>query len=222
MKTRIEDPRVWLSGKDAGLYIGRSRDAVEKRAVPWQDDYVPKKIRYKLLQMDEGGEAERRYFKFDFDHWLVVPPGGTTAERSSQVYTDATNRSGNKVSHAGERTGDAISSQFEERTPSGKSINQERQRPHGQQRPQPPKLKQSGDSSGERTSQKVKETALNKAGTKRTSTTSRGSPLRPKKPSITWENAVKHKINTLRNTTKTMKTRAIRVIVLVSPRYVWN
>jgi len=72
-----DDPRLWMSGKDAALFVGRSRDSIEKRAVPWTPEYVPKKIRYVHLQMDKGGEIERRYYKPDLDGWLMVPPGGS-------------------------------------------------------------------------------------------------------------------------------------------------
>ena len=39
---------MWLSGKEAGEYIGMSRDYVEARAVPWpgEDGYVPNRVRY--------------------------------------------------------------------------------------------------------------------------------------------------------------------------------
>lgn len=77
MITYPDDPRLWMSGKDAGLFVGRSRDAVEKRAVPWVEEYIPKKIRYKFQQMDEGGEIERRYYKPDLEGWLSIPPGGS-------------------------------------------------------------------------------------------------------------------------------------------------
>lgn len=116
MKTWPNDPRVWLGGKDAGLYIGRSRDAVEKRAIPWRDEYVEKKVRYKLLQMDADGETERRYFKPDLDKWLLIPPGGSTGDRTVKTQQDATNHSGYRGGCSGENVGEAPYSEARVRT----------------------------------------------------------------------------------------------------------
>lgn len=115
MNALPNDPRVWLGGKDAGLYIGRSRDAVEKRAIPWCEQYVDKKVRYKLLQMDTGGEAERRYFKPDLDKWLLIPPGGSNGDRTIKAQHDATNHSGYRKGCSGENVGEAPSSEAQDR-----------------------------------------------------------------------------------------------------------
>lgn len=71
---------MWLSGKDAGAYIGYSRDTVEIRAIPWQPTHVLHQIRYKLVQLDEKGPKVRRYYQPDLDALLQVPPGGTAGE----------------------------------------------------------------------------------------------------------------------------------------------
>lgn len=64
---------MWLGGKDAGLYIGCSRDYVEQRALPWRDDYVPFKVRFKMLVGDPVGQPTRKYYRPDLDALLVVP-----------------------------------------------------------------------------------------------------------------------------------------------------
>lgn len=60
---------VWLGGRDAGIYVGRSRDWVEIRALAWQDEWIRGRIRYQL-DVDSG---DRRYFVEDLD-LLQEPP----------------------------------------------------------------------------------------------------------------------------------------------------
>jgi hypothetical protein len=55
------------------MYIGFSRDCVEARAVPWQDDHIPFKVRFKHVIGDEGAEPIRRYYRPDLDALLVNP-----------------------------------------------------------------------------------------------------------------------------------------------------
>lgn len=69
------DCRVWLSGSQAAAYIGRSRDSIEKRALPWQDEYVEKRVRWVWSELDVDGEVERRYYKPDLDKLFKLPPG---------------------------------------------------------------------------------------------------------------------------------------------------
>jgi len=66
---------MWLSGKEAGEYIGMSRDYVEDRAVPWPDDdsYVPFKVRYRFIVGQKGAVPVRRYFRPDLDALMVKP-----------------------------------------------------------------------------------------------------------------------------------------------------
>jgi len=64
---------TWLGGKEAGMYIGFSRDYVEDRAVPWQDDLIPFKVRFKHVIGNEGAEPVRRYYRPDLDALLVNP-----------------------------------------------------------------------------------------------------------------------------------------------------
>jgi hypothetical protein len=58
---------MWLGGKDAGIYLGRSRDWVEIRAIPWSDEPVPGRIRYGL-DADNGGH---RYYVPDLDAMVL-------------------------------------------------------------------------------------------------------------------------------------------------------
>jgi hypothetical protein len=64
---------TWLGGKEAGMYIGFSRDYVEARAAPWQDDYLPFRVRYKHAIGEQGGQPTRRYYRPDLDALLVDP-----------------------------------------------------------------------------------------------------------------------------------------------------
>ena len=64
---------MWLGGKDAGEYLGVSRDFVEERAVAWVDEPVPGMLRYKHMVTKSNGEPIRRYFVPDLDALLHVP-----------------------------------------------------------------------------------------------------------------------------------------------------
>ena len=64
---------MWLGGKEAAMYIGFSRDYVEARAIPWQDDYLPFRVRYKHAIGEQGGQPTRRYYRPDLDALLVNP-----------------------------------------------------------------------------------------------------------------------------------------------------
>ncbi len=68
-RAMINEIAMWLGGKDAGLYIGYSRDWVECRGLEWplDDKPVPGRIRYKYNQ--ENGN--RRYYRPDLDAFLV-------------------------------------------------------------------------------------------------------------------------------------------------------
>jgi len=62
-------------GKEAGLLIGFSRDTIEKRATPWEDEHVPFKIRYVQAVLDKGAKPVRRYFKQDVLVFFHSPDG---------------------------------------------------------------------------------------------------------------------------------------------------
>lgn len=63
----MDDVAMWLGGKSAGQYLGYSRDWVEIRAHPWQEEHVPDRIRYKLMR----NTRDRKYFRPDLDWFLV-------------------------------------------------------------------------------------------------------------------------------------------------------
>jgi hypothetical protein len=65
---------VWLSAKEAARKLSLSTDTIERRAIPWQKSAVEYKIRYKLMQLDRGGEEVRRYYEPDCEAFLREPP----------------------------------------------------------------------------------------------------------------------------------------------------
>jgi hypothetical protein len=65
--------KVWLRCSEMCAYLGVSRPTIERRRVPYQPDFVPHRIRYKELLLDEGGTSEPRYFKPDADAMLRDP-----------------------------------------------------------------------------------------------------------------------------------------------------
>ena len=64
---------MWLKAKEAARKMSLSPDSIERRGVPWQEDPVPYRIRYKLLFLDEGSDGERRYFEPDCEALLRDP-----------------------------------------------------------------------------------------------------------------------------------------------------
>ncbi len=64
---------VWLSAKEAACKLSCSTDTIERRAIPWQENAMRYKIRFKFLVLDEGGEPTRRYFEPDLEALLVAP-----------------------------------------------------------------------------------------------------------------------------------------------------
>lgn len=65
---------VWLSAKEAARKLSVSTDTIERRAIPWQKSAVEYRIRYKLMQLDKGGEEVRRYSEPDCEAFLREPP----------------------------------------------------------------------------------------------------------------------------------------------------
>ena len=56
---------MWLSRKEAAKQFFISVDSVRRRAIPWDDDFVEEKIRWKWLVLDANGRKLRRYFRPD-------------------------------------------------------------------------------------------------------------------------------------------------------------
>ena len=52
--------KIWLSRNDAAKKISVSPDTIERRAIPWQEERVPNRIRFKLLKLGEGTRQQRR------------------------------------------------------------------------------------------------------------------------------------------------------------------
>ena len=62
---------MWYRGKEGSEFVGISRDTLEHRAIPWQPQPVPFKVRFKLLVLDEGAEPVRRYYRPDLEALLL-------------------------------------------------------------------------------------------------------------------------------------------------------
>jgi hypothetical protein len=54
---------IWLSLKAAAAKISVSVDTINRRALEWQDEPVPGRIRFKRLKLGEDTRQERRYFE---------------------------------------------------------------------------------------------------------------------------------------------------------------
>ena len=71
----IPDYRIWLPLRKAAEKLGVSVDTIGRRAIPYQPEHVPLKIRYKMLLLNENeSDPERRYLEEDLEAMLVVPP----------------------------------------------------------------------------------------------------------------------------------------------------
>lgn len=60
---------MWLGGRDAGAYLGYSRDWVEIRAIKWQPEHVPGRVRYKKNRQN----GDRKYYVPDLEWFLESP-----------------------------------------------------------------------------------------------------------------------------------------------------
>jgi hypothetical protein len=47
----------WLTKRQAAIRLAVSLSTIERRGVPWQDSPRPFKIRVRILQLDDGGNA---------------------------------------------------------------------------------------------------------------------------------------------------------------------
>ena len=63
--------RNWLSRKGAAEKLDVSVDTIERRVIPWQDEPVPGKLRYKYLKLGEETRQQRRYCEEDLEALLV-------------------------------------------------------------------------------------------------------------------------------------------------------
>ncbi len=64
-----------MIGGYGSLRKGRSGsvDTIERRSIPWQEEAVIGKLRFKLLRLGEDTRQERRYFEPDVEALLVRP-----------------------------------------------------------------------------------------------------------------------------------------------------
>jgi len=68
---------MWLGGKDASIYVGKSREWIEIKALEWPLDDKPfqGRIRYQWLRDKPNGLGVRRYYRADLDairHWSTA------------------------------------------------------------------------------------------------------------------------------------------------------
>ena len=64
------DTTEWLRRKDAARKISVSGDTIERRAVPWCENFIPGKVRWRP---DDQDRNHRRYFEPDLEAMLVNP-----------------------------------------------------------------------------------------------------------------------------------------------------
>jgi hypothetical protein len=61
---------IWLSRKAKAAKISVLGDTIDRRALEWQNERVPGRIRFKRLKLDEDTRQERRYFEPDVEALL--------------------------------------------------------------------------------------------------------------------------------------------------------
>lgn len=64
----------WIKASTFVAVSGMSRDTVKRRSAPWQEEYVPRRIRFKLLKLDAFAEPLPRYYLPDVQAFLHTPP----------------------------------------------------------------------------------------------------------------------------------------------------
>jgi hypothetical protein len=53
-------------------FLDVSDGTIGHRAIPWQDDAAPGKLRSKKLKLGKNTRKERSYFRYDLEKLLVV------------------------------------------------------------------------------------------------------------------------------------------------------
>lgn len=86
----------WIKARTASQMWDLSRSAIMRRALDWQDDYVPYHIRRKYLQLDDDGEVVPRYYRPDVEALRIHPPTREVASRVPILY-EGSPRVGNLV-----------------------------------------------------------------------------------------------------------------------------
>ena len=82
-----------LSRKDAAKKIGVSVQTIQRRAIAWDDDvgFIPGKVRFKFLKLDDDTRQERRYYEPDVEALLVTPPAFERPAARSLIASPAAN-----------------------------------------------------------------------------------------------------------------------------------
>ena len=62
----------WKSLSSAGDHLDVSCDTILRRAIPWSDESVPGRIRFKMLKLGTDTRQARRYYVPDLDAMLVT------------------------------------------------------------------------------------------------------------------------------------------------------
>lgn len=75
MRKEVTTMNYWLSRKDAAKKIGVSVQTIQRRAIAWDDNggFIPGKVRFKFLKLDDDTRQERRYYEPDVEALLVTP-----------------------------------------------------------------------------------------------------------------------------------------------------
>jgi len=72
---------MWMGATASARWIGVADDTIARRGIPWQDEFVPHRVRYKVLDLDPGTEGDRRYYLPDVETLLRHPaPRGGAAK----------------------------------------------------------------------------------------------------------------------------------------------
>jgi hypothetical protein len=87
----------WVKARTASQMWDLSRSAILRRALDWQDDYVPHRIRRKYLQLDDEGELAPRYYRPDVEALRNHPPTRESASRVP-ILNEGPPRAGNLAS----------------------------------------------------------------------------------------------------------------------------
>ncbi len=63
----------WLSKQQAAALIDVSHDTIERRAIPWTEQPVRFKVRFKYMKLDAESRPLPRYYRPDVEAFLLEP-----------------------------------------------------------------------------------------------------------------------------------------------------
>ncbi len=83
-----EFPRLgrWVSCKTLCDYLDISDETVRRCRIPWQDDPVPHRFRYKDMKLREDAEPEKRYWLEDAEAFLSQPAPTPQTKKYTPVF----------------------------------------------------------------------------------------------------------------------------------------